>query len=145
MDHFAPVSPIFLEDTPVLALKISKKRGGDVFRAAMLRLNYKLPSGLFGNTRDASAMHEQAKFVCFNYMQPQKVKIKFVQINMKHVSYIHMTMMKNWVRHILFLRNRGLIVYLAALKKGLFGPHIRTMLYSSDPGDPKMRKGLLFA
>ena len=32
-------------------------------------------------------MHEKAKFVCFNYMQPQKVKFKSVQINMKHVSY----------------------------------------------------------
>ena len=31
-------------------------------------------------------MHE--KFVCFNYMQPQKVKFKSVQINMKQVSYI---------------------------------------------------------
>ena len=48
---------------------------------------YKLPFGLFGNTRDMSVMHEKAKFVCFNYMQPQKVKFKSVQINMKHVSY----------------------------------------------------------
>ena len=32
-------------------------------------------------------MHEKAKSVCFNYMQPQKVKFKFVQINMKQVSY----------------------------------------------------------
>ena len=24
---------------------------------------------------------------CFNYMQPQKVKFKSVQVNMKHVSY----------------------------------------------------------
>ena len=31
---------------------------------------------------------------------------------------IHITLMKNWVSHILFLRKRGLIVYLAALKKG---------------------------
>ena len=53
----------------------------------MLRLCYKLPSGLFGNTRDTSVMHEKAKIVCFNYMQPQKVKLKSVQINMKHVSY----------------------------------------------------------
>ena len=53
----------------------------------MLWLCYKLPSGLFGNTRDTSFMHEKAKFVCFNYMQPQKVKFKSVQINMKHVSY----------------------------------------------------------
>ena len=29
----------------------------------------------------------------------------------------HITMMKNWVSHILFLRKRGHIVYLAALKK----------------------------
>ena len=33
-------------------------------------------------------MHEQAKFVCFIYMQPQKVKFKSVQINIKQVSYI---------------------------------------------------------
>ena len=31
---------------------------------------------------------------------------------------IHITMMKKWVTHILFLRKRGFIVYLAALKKG---------------------------
>ena len=31
---------------------------------------------------------------------------------------IHITMTKNWVSHILFLRKRGLIVYLAALKRG---------------------------
>ena len=27
--------------------------------------------------------------VCFNYMQPQKVKFKYVQINMKQVSYCY--------------------------------------------------------
>ena len=48
----------------------------------MLWLCLKLPSCLFGNTRDTSAMHGKAKCVCFNYMQPQKVKIKSVQINM---------------------------------------------------------------
>ena len=35
-------------------------------------------------------MHEKAKFVCFIYMQPQRVKFKFVQINMKHVLYMNM-------------------------------------------------------
>ena len=54
----------------------------------MLWLCYKLPSGLYGNTRGTSVMREKAKFVCFNYMQPQKVKFKSVQINMKHCSYI---------------------------------------------------------
>ena len=39
------------------------------------------------------------------------------------------TMMKNLVSHILFLRKWGLIVHLAALKRGLFRPHIRTMSY----------------
>ena len=53
----------------------------------MLWLCYKLPSGLFGNTRDTSVMHEKAKSVCFDYMHPQKVKFKYVQINMKHVLY----------------------------------------------------------
>ena len=35
-------------------------------------------------------MHEKAKFVCFIYMQPQRVKFKFVQLNMKHVLYMNM-------------------------------------------------------
>ena len=39
---------------------------------------------------------------------------------------IHITMMKNWVSHVLFLRKRGLILYSAALKKE---PHIPTMSY----------------
>ena len=30
---------------------------------------------------------KKAKFVCFNYVQPQKVKFKSDQINMKQVSY----------------------------------------------------------
>ena len=58
-----------------------------MFRAAVLWLCYELPSGCFGNTRDRSVMHEKAKFVYFNYMQPHKVKFKSVQINMKHVWY----------------------------------------------------------
>ena len=53
----------------------------------MLLLCFKLPSCLFGNTRDTFIMHEKAKFVCFNNMQLQKVKFKSVQINMKHVLY----------------------------------------------------------
>ena len=32
-------------------------------------------------------MHEKTKCVCFIYMQPEKVKFKSVQINMKQVSY----------------------------------------------------------
>ena len=42
----------------------------------MLWLCFKLPSCLFGNTRDTSVMHEKPNFVCFNYMQPQKNKIQ---------------------------------------------------------------------
>ena len=53
----------------------------------MLWLCFKLPSCLFGNTRNTSVMHEKAKLVCFIYMQPQKVKFKSVQIYMKQVSY----------------------------------------------------------
>ena len=34
------------------------------------------------------------------------------------------TLMKNWVKHILLLIKRGLIVYLAALKKGAIGLNI---------------------
>ena len=37
----------------------------------------------------------------------------------RKMGTIHITMMKNWVSHKLFLRKRGLIVYLAALKKGV--------------------------
>ena len=53
----------------------------------MLWLCFNLPSCLFDNTRDTSVMHEKAKFVCFHYMQQQKVKFKSVQINVKQVSY----------------------------------------------------------
>ena len=45
---------------------------------------------------------------------------------------IHITMMKNWVSHIPFFRKRGLNVYLAALKRGLFGTHIPTTSYTRD-------------
>ena len=50
---------------------------------------FKLSSCLLGNTRDTFVMHEKTKYVCFIYMQPQKVKFKFVQINMKQVSYLY--------------------------------------------------------
>ena len=53
-----------------------------------------MPSGLFGITRNTSVMHEKAKFVCFNKKQPQKMKFKSVQINMKHVSYIDSVLFK---------------------------------------------------
>ena len=55
----------------------------------MLKLCFKLPSCLFGDNRDMSFKHEKAKCVSFIYMQPQKVKFKSVQINMKQVSYYH--------------------------------------------------------
>ena len=58
----------------------------------MLWLCFKLPSCLLDNTRDTSSMHEKAKFVCFIYMQPQKVKFKSVQMTMKHVSYVKKVM-----------------------------------------------------
>ena len=32
-------------------------------------------------------MHEKTKFVCFNYMQPQKMKFKSVEMNMRQVSW----------------------------------------------------------
>ena len=57
-----------------------------IIRATVLWLCFKLPFCLIGNTGDTSLMHEKAKFVCFIYMQPQKVKFKCVQINMKQFS-----------------------------------------------------------
>ena len=56
----------------------------------MLLLAFKLPSYLFGNTRGTSVMHENAKYVCFIYMQPQREKFKSVQLKIKQVSYILM-------------------------------------------------------
>ena len=53
----------------------------------MLRLCLRLLFQLFGRTSDMSVIYEKAKSVCFIYMQTQKVKFKFVQINMKQVSY----------------------------------------------------------
>ena len=47
----------------------------------MLWFCFKLPSCLFGNTRETSVMHEKAKYVCLNYMQGPNVKFKSVQIN----------------------------------------------------------------
>ena len=80
-----PSSAYFLRIYTRLSLKIRKGGDGDVFRTAVLWLCFKL-SYLIGNTRDKSIMYEKAKCVCFIYMQPQKVKFKYVQINMKHVS-----------------------------------------------------------
>ena len=64
----------------------------------MLELCFKLPSCLFGNTGDTSVMHEKTNFICFNYMQPQKVIFQFVQINMKQVSYrmLHRSCIKDF-------------------------------------------------
>ena len=45
-------------------------------------------------------------------------KYEYFQTAMSENGTIHISMMKNWVSHILFLRKRGLIVYLSALKKG---------------------------
>ena len=43
----------------------------------------------------------------------------YFQTGCQKTGNSHITMMKNWVSHILFLRKGGgLIVYLAALKKG---------------------------
>ena len=61
----------------------------------------------------------------------------YFQTGISENGNIHITMMKNWVSHILFLRKRGLIVYLAALKRGLFGPHIRTVSYIGSPPAPR--------
>ena len=49
----------------------------------MLLLCSKLSSCLLDNVRDMSVMNEKATFVCFVHMQPQKLKFKSVQINMK--------------------------------------------------------------
>ena len=43
---------------------------------------------------------------------------EYFQTGMSENGTIHITMMKHWVSHILFIRKRGLIVYLAALKEG---------------------------
>ena len=53
----------------------------------MLSLCFKLLFRLFGLNSDTSVICGKAKFVCLFYMQTQKVKFKFVQINMKQVSY----------------------------------------------------------
>ena len=51
----------------------------------------------FWQYRGHIVMHEKAKCVYFNYMQPQKVKFKSVQINMKHVSYKELIYVKSIV------------------------------------------------
>ena len=49
-------------------------------------LCFKLSVCLFGHIRTTSVIHGKVTFVCFIYMQPQKVKFSSVQINMKQVS-----------------------------------------------------------
>ena len=48
---------------------------------------------------------------------------------------IHISMMKNLVSHIFFLRKRGLIIYLAALKKGaIWAAHPYSLSYTACIG-----------
>ena len=42
---------------------------------------------------------------------------------------IHIAMMKNWVRYMLFYRIRGLIIYLAALEKGGYSAHTSVLCH----------------
>ena len=52
---------------------------------------------------------------------------------------IHISMMKNWVSHILILRKRGFIVYLAALKKGAIrAAHPYYVIYRLLPPPPPL-------
>ena len=45
--------------------------------------------------------------------------------------------------HLLFPRKKGLTIYLAALKMGLFGTHIRTMQYiGNNPYDLNRNKAM---
>ena len=55
--------------------------------AAVLCLCFKYPCCLLGHNMDMYVINEKSKLVCFIYMQPQTLKFKSVQINMKHVSY----------------------------------------------------------
>ena len=41
-------------------------------------------------------MYEKAKFVCFIYMHPQKVKFKSVQTNMKQISYKNLSLVSGY-------------------------------------------------
>ena len=43
-------------------------------------------------------MHEKAKCVCVIYMQPQKVKFKSVQINMKQVLETKQAFVRNYFK-----------------------------------------------
>ena len=49
------------------------------------------------------------------------IKDEYFQTGMSEIKTILISMMKNWVSHILFHRKRGLNIYLASLKKGAIG------------------------
>ena len=66
--HFNTFIRIFTRNTPVLALKISKRGDRRVYWDAMLWLCFKLPICLFGHTRDTSIVLEKAKVIYFIYM-----------------------------------------------------------------------------
>ena len=55
----------------------------------MLWICLKLSSCLFGNTRDKSVMHENVKFVCFNYIQLQKNEIQICS-NKHKTGLVHL-------------------------------------------------------
>ena len=60
------------------------------------------------------------KLLAFIFEQPSYLskKYEYFQTGMSENRTILITMIKKWVRRILLLSKRGLIIYLAALKKG---------------------------
>ena len=51
-------------------------------------------------------------------------------MSMSENETIYITIMKNWVSHILCLRKKGLILYLAALKRGaIWAAHPYYVIY----------------
>ena len=77
----------------------------------MLWLCYKMPSGLFGINRDTSVIHEKAKIVCFNFMQPQKMKFKSVQINMKHRLIFHKALSEYYTIYTIFRDKKMISIF----------------------------------
>ena len=106
--------PVFFKPTPIISLVFEKndlfinliKQNVYTFKYCSLIFKYPLCCLLTTFTN---------KYYNFGFWA------EYVYVFLENGT-IHIAMMKNLVSHILFLRKRGLIVYLAELKKGAIRP-----------------------
>ena len=89
-------------------------------------------------------MGVQASFLnlpqSYTWAWKNEQKHEYFQTGMSENRTIYISMMKNWVSHLLFLRKTGLIIYLAALKKSQGDNLIFSACVGSDPASTVHQK-----